>query len=597
MKNKALKAAKTEKYPVDLSVMTGWAETAKRMSQKAHWNYFVIDQFLRGNHAIRGNPSENTIEIARSNNTVSFPINKIYSTFRSVRGFVTRHQPVVQVEPENSSDKAKDYARRANKILERDNQLNNYRKINKEWVYYGVKYGVGYRQVGYDKEKKCCIRWSVDPWDLWIGSTDGEMEDAPYVVKTVKRTMGYLWEKYPSYKDKLTSDNELAADPYKKMSLEIVYRNEGDNTSLRKEDETAIVYECWYRVYEENKAGGRVNKCTFTDGCVLDHEETPYDDYPFIPYKSDIVPNEASGEGHLKHVIAPQRLLDMLNMQIIEYNHIINKGRFITEKNSGFDVVNTKQGQVIRVNTGRRLEAAPVPPLNPIIQWHTEKAEDWIQDLGGQNDASTGRLPSASLSGDAIEALQVGDSNNISDLRDNFEDALALEAQWILKLYSMFEDEGFVTSNKINDEEEETFGAVGQLAYEKSGKKLPNQDGRDMYYDEDNGDYCEVCTILPDNQVKVTVTSQLGETKAARTEMLFRLLEAGVPLKTVLEFLEFPNVSDMMERIASEGVAETMMQGMGAQMAQPPQPMPGGEAVPMPEIDALEGEIGGMGGQ
>lgn len=586
----------------DLSVLNGWMQSAKLMAQKKHWEYFVIDQFLRGNQSIRGNPNDNSITISKSNDAVTFPINKLFSTFRAVRGFVTRHQPVVTVEPENSSDEAKTNARRYNKILERDNQLNNFRKINKEWVYFGVKYGIGYRQVGYDPVKKCAIRWSIDPWDLWLGQTDGEMEDSPYIVKPIRRTMAYWWDKFPKYKDSLSPDNELSPDEYKALSLQITYQNQGDQSSIRQEEQTKIGYEVWYRVYKENKAGGTINKCTFVEEAILDHEETPYEDYPFIAYKSDIVPNEATGEGHLKHVIAPQRLLNMLNMQVVEYNHIVNKGRFITEKNSGFNVMNTNNGQIIRVNTGKRLEAAPVPALNPIVQWQIEKADSYIQDLGGQQDASMGRLPSASISGDAIEALQQGDSNNISDLRDNFEDALSQEAAWILKLYSLFEADGFVIDNEVKEGKSEKFGVVGQVAMEKAQRGLAKnpETNKDAYFSEDNGDYCEACTVLPDNQVKVTVTSQLGETRESRINLLFKLLEAGMPLKTLLEFLEFPNVSDMMERIASEGVADMAMQGMGAQMSQPSMPQDPnaiqGEAPPPPPMEGmgeslLEGEV------
>ena len=594
---------KTEKYPVDLAVLNAWKDSAKLMARKVHWDYFVIDQFLRGNQSIRGNPNDNSLVISKQTDQVTFPINKIFSTFRAVRGFVTRHKPTVEVEPENSSEEAKTSARRYNKIIARDDQLNNVRKIDKEWVYFGIKYGLGYRQIGYDMEKQCAIRWTIDPWDLWIGSTDGEMEDAPFIVKPVKRTMGYWWNKYPKYKASLSPDNELSADEYKSLSLQINNQNEGETPSIRMEEQTKIGYEVWYRVYDKNKQGGTLNKCTFVEEQILDHEDTPYEDFPFVAYKSDIVPNESKGEGALKHVIAPQRMLNMLNMQVLEYNHVVNKGRYITEKNSGINVINTNQGQIIRVNTGKRLEVAPVPPLNPIVQWQMEKADDYIQDIGGQQDASTGRLPSAGISGDAIEALQAGDSNNIADYRDNFEDAKAQEAAWILKMYSLFEAEGFVIDEEVKDGKVDRFGVVGAEAIKKAGKSLPNYpEGSEKqgpaFFSEDNGDYCDACTVLPDNQVQVSVVSKLGETRGERMDLLFRLLEAGVPLKVVLEFLEFPNVADIFERLATEGVADMAMAGMQAQMGQPPMPQEAmpveGEPPPPPEEALLGEEIGGM---
>lgn len=557
---------------VQLSTLNGWFESVKESSRKKHWEWFVIDQMLRGNQDIRGNYSDNTIEIRRRSDKISFPINKMYATFRAVRGFVTRHKPVVVVEPKENTEEAKQYARRANRLLERDNQLNNYRKINKEWVYFGVKYGIGYRQVGYDPKNKVAIRWSIDPMDLWNGNGSDEMEDAPYIIKTVRRTIGYVRQRYGKDAEGVAPDNELAADEYKKLSIQINYQQDSTSNGIREEDQTVILKECWYRLYEPNKYGGYINKCVFVDNKILNHEETPFDEYPFISYKSDIVPNEASGEGHLKHVVAPQRMLNMLNMQLLEYNHLVNNGRYLVDKGSGLDIIVNQMGQIIQKNQGKTVTPLPPPPISPTLEMQLRLANEFIEVIGGQSDASLGRVPTGVTSGKGLEALQYGDSNNISDLRDNFEDSLALEAQWILKMYSLFEKDGLVLSSRISDEEVDTFAVVGQAAYKAIGAKEPKE------YLTDNGDYCGVCSILTDNQVKVSVTSQLGETREARLDLLFRLLDAGIPLKVLLENLEFPNTNDILERIASESLADIAME----QMKQQPQPM--GEVSPQGEI-------------
>lgn len=569
----------------DLAKLIAWKNFAKQAAQRKHWEMFVIDQFLRGNHSVKGDPSDNSITIVKTGDRIDYPINKIWSTFRAVRGFVTRHKPKVTVDPENTSEAAIAYTKKANKILERDNQLNNFRKINKEWVYYGVKYGVGYRQVGYDQVNQRCIRWSIDPFDLWIGSKTGEFEDAPFIVKSVVRTVGYLRNKY---KDKdITADNELAADEFKKMSLQLQYPSASEKPGIEDDEQTALAYECWYRVFDKNSKGGTVNKCTFTDTEVLDFEETPYNDYPFIAYKSDITPNEVYAEGHLKHIIAPQRMLNLLNTQVMEYNHLTNRGRYMMDKNSGFKLITTKEGQIILRNPGKQITALPIPSLNQLIQWQMGFASDMIQDIGGQQDASTGRLPSASVSGDAIEALQAGDSNNIADLRDNFEDALAEEAVWILRMYSLFEADGVTVDTMDEKEEPMKFKAYGGDALKSAGKELPEK-----AFNEVDDDYVEAVAILPDNQVKVSVTSELGETKAARLDLLERLVGLGLPLKLMLENIEFPNASDVMERIASEAVADlqaqSMMASMGPQPGMPPEgAVPAGEPAVEPPLPPL----------
>jgi hypothetical protein len=609
-KKRAEKEEKT-KAP-DLSVLTSWLSFAKEASRTKHWEYFVIDQMLRGNHNVHGDPSDNTIVVTRRTESVNYPINKIFSTFRAVRAFVTRHHPVVDVELTEYSDEAKTYARRAKATLRRDNQLNNYRRLNKEWAYYGVKYGIGWRQIGYDLEKKCCIRWTIDPFDLLIGAKSGNPLDAPYMIKSIVRTMGYWKNKYP--KAEVSPDNMVAADEYKRLALQIQFQDTQAATQ-NTDEQTAIGYECWYRVFEKNSAGGLINKVLFTDKEILDFVETPYSEYPFIPYYSEVVPNEINGaDGHIKHIIPPQRMLNLLNTQMLEYNHIVNRGRFLKDKNSGFKVIYAKEGQVIEKKPGSRVEVLNPPSVNPLLRDQLTMSLDFIEDIGGQHDASLGAIPGGGVtSGKAIESLQLGDSNNISDLRDNFEDALASEATWILKMYSLFETEGVVINDQIKDNEVDKFAIMGEEALRYNNTTAPEK-----YYIEDDGSYCSVCQILPEHQVKVSVVSELGETRQARMELLLDLNERGVlPTQTLLKMIEFPNTDDVIQRIAEEATADIVLESMKANATQAPQgiptgggmpgaPMPPAEGAPLPpmgdglgeQIAGLNEQLGGMlGGQ
>lgn len=561
--------AVVEKEP-DLSTLNQWFEFSMSAARKRHWDMFVIDQFIDGRHDIKGNAQDNSLVITKNTGRVNFPINKVKATFRAVRGFVTRHYPKVEVLPADSSEEAKAYARRANKTLERDNRLNNFRKINKEWVYYGVKYGVGYRQIGYDPDKKVAMRWTVDPFDLLIGSKTARLEEAPYIIKTVVRTVDYVKNKFGDSTE-ISADNEIAASEFKRLSKELEFNNSktDDQTSG---NQTLILKECWYRLFEPNKLGGLINKVVFTENMILKTEETPFTEYPFVPYYASIEPDKMNPEGHIKDIISPQRMLNMLNTQLLEYNHLVNRGRFRTEKGSGFKIINTREGQIITTNVGKTVQVLDPPRLSPMLSDQINFALKMIEDLGGQSDAIRGVAPYAGASGDAIEKLQVAGTNDIADLRDNFEDALAQEAAWILKMYSMFESDGVTV---YDDKKEETFLAVGKIAREQIGKPVKNKQ-----FIEDSGNYNDVVAILPDNNVKVNVTSELGETKAARQALLFKLLDAGLPLKIILDHLEFPNSDDILQRVAEEAVGDMVMSQLGSNQT-PPQ-IPQGMA-PVPE--------------
>ena len=58
-------AEKDSKKVPDKSVLDGWYTFSYEAARKKHWDFYVIDQFLRGNHNVRGNPNDNTIVISK----------------------------------------------------------------------------------------------------------------------------------------------------------------------------------------------------------------------------------------------------------------------------------------------------------------------------------------------------------------------------------------------------------------------------------------------------------------------------------------------------------------------------------------------------
>lgn len=534
---------------VDFSTLTTWLEFSKDVARPKHWEYFVIDQFLRGNQNIDGNPNDNSITVTKD---VNFPINKIHPIFRAYKSYITRNKPKIEISPTDGSEEAKQTARKQNALLRRDNRLNNHRKLNKDWVHYACKYGVGYRQVGYDKEKHLSVRWSVDPFDMLFGARTGNFTDSPYIIKSVVRTMGYWKSKYP--KANVSADNEVAADEYKKLGLQIEqYQNGGQ---LTNDEQTAIGYEAWYRLFTPNKFGGYINKCLFTDGGIVDMIETPFNEFPFVEYQLETDPNEIYPENPMKHLIAPQRLYNILNQQMVEYNYVVNKGRYQFAKDSGFEMINTQQGQLVRHNHGRPVTALPPAPINPALQWQMQNTAEDIQLMSAQNDASLGKTPFAGASGDLIEALQMGDANQLIEFRENFEDSLALEAQLILTMYDLFEDKGFVLNDdEAEEDEEDKFYVVGDRA---SSDFKPDRDNK--IYVEANGSYLDYLKVTSDNNVKVSLTSEFGETKQAKLDFLSKLVGLGLPITFLLKYLEFPDMDDVEARIAEEAVVQQMQQ-------------------------------------
>jgi hypothetical protein len=209
----------------------------------------------------------------------------------------------------------------------------------------------------------------------------------------------------------------------------------------------------------------------------------------------------------------------------------------------------------------------PIPPINPALQWQIGYADDSRQLIAAQNDATLGKTPFAGASGDLVEALQSGDANQLQEFRDNFEDALAQEAQMILTMYDLFEGEGFLVEDESDSKNPETFFAIGKTAAQAT-KWQP--DLGEKVWVEDNGSYLDYMRISTSKNVHATLTSDLGETKQARLNFLSKLVELGLPLTFLLKNLEFPDIDDIEQRIAEEAVIQDMQQqqaqaGQGAQ--------------------------------
>jgi hypothetical protein len=129
---------------------------------------------------------------------------------------------------------------------------------------------------------------------------------------------------------------------------------------------------------------------------------------------------------------------------------------------------------------------------------------------------------------------------------------------------------GPLLSAEYNGDRSDQVAVVGKQAQLKLVK---TPEGKEVFFSENNGDYLDYEAILPDNHVKDSVTSQLGETRQARLDLLFNLVEAGVPLKVLMEYLEFPNTSDIFERITQEALGDIALEQMKSAATQPASPV------------------------
>ncbi len=198
---------------------------------------------------------------------------------------------------------------------------------------------------------------------------------------------------------------------------------------------TKILHETWYKkrvskkikvnVYgQEDKKGKEITLydtevwvASWIEGNLLRNEKTEFDKYPIIAVASDNNPDEIGGEGYIKNLIPVNKGLNRLESQVLEYNNLVNRGRFISDKKSGVSKITNETGEIIEKNPGTEFKEAQIGGLSPDIHRQIDRFNIYCEDLTGVKEAFLGGVPSGVKSGIALESLKAQTANNLQDLK------------------------------------------------------------------------------------------------------------------------------------------------------------------------------------
>ena len=524
------------------------------------WKWFIYDLWVNGYHYARWD--RNTQQIYSPPTDTGKPkvvINKVYSTLRAIRNYALRSRPRPDVIPMNIQEGA-DSAEASKKIswlLYFLHERLNFRTKLRSTMWHALKYSVGFWQVLWDEDANDGegeIDVSViDPYDLyWDGNAPTEQQ-ARYCILSVRRDLEDLKEdeKYDQAEvAKIKSDDRLSSSTMKSRILQIErgYTIVGGS----EKSKTVIVREHWYK--EKDKKTGKMKymSATVAGGRFIRHPfDTGLDRFPFFRLPSDIDPVSMYGQGWVKNLIPINKMIDRLESNVAEYNDIMNKGKWISDKGGVVGVINNENGQIIQRKRGYSVDHVPITPLSNAVFMQIENANKYMEDIGGAHEASLGNLPSAGLSGRAIEALQIGDSNNLSEIVENTEVFLEQVYEYILHLAS----QKYQFARKIVPvsyaEEKDFVSVIGESA----------------------GNVPDDATVIPEkNIVDVKITSWLAYTPEVRREVLKELFALqAIDKETLLKGYEIGNVGDIIEKVKEERDEETVQGAVEERIANPPE--------------------------
>ena len=602
------KEEKTPKYDDDeiVNLVDEKFEEAKDWrSQLTEQQWMINYAFYKGWHHMQYDKVAKRL-VFSDKDPMRFYINLVLTTVRAVRNTITRDQPTFDVDSKPYGKLNPEDARVLGSYLNSLYYDLDMKSKVKEMVLYGMLYGIGICQYGYDAngdggEGALWVEM-CDPFDTYIGgpATTG-MDDATYVIKIVKRDLQSVKEN-EHYKntDELHADNKASESYFKEL---IVNKEKGadveasfsSSSGSAGKNGTILLKEAWIK----QKDG--VYVATVAQNHVLRYEKTEFDGLPFILYQPDITPNELYGEGWVKNLIPLNRAINYLERKTLEFHGIMATGRYMTTPNSGVSMVTNENGQIIKVPRTEKFEQMDVKPMSSTVFNQLGNLRAYMEDVGAAQQAFLGRAPSGVTAGVAFETLVANNLNNLSDLKDNLEITLSKLGEQLLSIgYDKFNTTKSFKYRSANGKEEVLF-VVGKDRYEKRSSKTVK---------------------LPDNTtVRVRIISDIAFTKGAKRDFMLALRANGdMDRRTVLEQSDFD--ADEIEArlfeemqgmpVSKDGLnpryPETFEKGDAAalgldEQGNPIQAPQGGEMAPATEEEAMamppgeEGLEGGMGAQ
>lgn len=544
--------------------------SAQASRRELDWKWFNYDLWVLGNHYAKWD--KNTQQIITSPRTDGKPkvvINKTFSIIRAVRNYVVRNEPKPDVTPDNLTQDNLEEAATLNKYLDYIYDRLGLRPKLRATVWHALKYSVGYWQVLYDdtaEDGTGEIQINIiDPYDLYWDPAARFPEEARYAILAVRRNVEDLKED-PKYKDidwdAISPDNQLASSSLKTRLLQ--YERGQMTFNKEAKDSTVILREYWIKEFqkpkkdEEGRGKYRIRIISKIQDRVIRNELTDLDRLPFFRLLSDTEPLSMYGQGWVKNIIPLNRLYEQLHSSVAEYNLIMNKGKWVADKGAGVRIINNENGQIIEKKRGFEVSQAAITPLAAAIFQQIDILTRDIEDISSFHDASLGRIPTGAKSGVSIEALQEGDSNNLSELTENTEDFLSRVYEYVLYLAS----QKYQFARNVIIESK-----TGQ----KEFMKVIGADASTVDPTAQNGAPQGATVINKKNVVHVKMDSWLAYTSEGRRDAvkdLAGLLAAQntpLPVQYILEAYETGNIADIIQQIQQDQAKQQQQQAQQQQ--------------------------------
>lgn len=519
-------------------------EYLKQSRRRSEYEWFINDVYYNNNQYLKyntGNRRLQSTSVEKANDRVI--INKVKVQVRGIVNFLNAEHPSIGFRPGNQSDNAYLRAKKQKRLAEfwyRSLKMNaTFKNISLD----AAKYGIGWAKTIYDqdalsptepftgtdgKEKNYTYGEVMvarcDPFEIYFDPMAQAVQDQRYMAHAPVRTIAEL-KANPLYKntDKLASDNKLAASLMKQSELRLATSNANNSSASQPNNmDTTVVLEIFRKLFNKESNKWEIWVTTRTEaGVLLRHEVWKTNRYPFDAFKTDIAGMLIESKGVIHDIREPNRALNEMVSQVHESARIMGKLNWLMPRGSNVNVITDQTGQFIEydITPGGAPRQAEAISLPTYIMQHIGQLDAFIEDISGMHASFNGRAPFAQASGDLVNELSAGDQNNLTMMRDNYDDF----AVNVFESAFATAKSSYQTTRKFPTDQEDEFGEV---------------DWETIKPDE----------ICLDDNVSVSTGTQMPYSIADKQQMYMNLWkEKAIVDPTVLfKLLEMPDIDAAM---------------------------------------------------
>ena len=501
--------------------------------------WFINDAYYKGWHNVKYNKDTGKLSWG-SRDPLDFAINQTYSICRAIRGAVTRTQPTWDVDALPYAQLDPGTSQVLGQYLGFVYDKLRMKQLVKKAVLYGLLYGQGIFQYGYDAEADDGegLPWVqvLDPFDTYIDPYAEDIRSARYVIKVISRPKEVV-EQNPNYDQDAIKELSTTTKTSESMYKELINTNSSDTSATSS---NMLLHESWCMT----KEGIRV--ITTCENKVLRNELTNFKKLPFEIYFPDINTDSIYGEGWVKNIVPLNKALNYLEKAVLEYNILFSKGKYITDSNSGIKIINNKNGQILRHKPGHSIQQMDMKPMSSTPFKQIDNLKDYMQNIGAAHEAFMGKAPAGVTAGVAFDTLVANAYTNIVDLIDNLADTLGRLGEDILNLGYDYQ---LITKPFRTD--------TGDIYSVISGQVDEVPDG--------------AVTIPKNPEVKVKITGGISHTKEGKREILTMLRGGGdISRQTLLQNFDIDPEEEKQRLMEEKMEMVEMAQAQEAMMAPPP---------------------------